>query len=201
MGQIIDNRGLACPQPVINTKKALDAMTAGVVVSIVDNVAARENVKRLVQSLGCSCTVEEQGDLFHLTITKNGGQEDHAAPVERSTVEIASRTALLVKSNLLGIGAEELGQVLMKSYFYTLTQTPEHLPATVIFLNTGVKLTIEGSPVLHHVRELAEQGVEILSCGTCLDFYGVKEQLAVGRISNMYEINEQLQAATKVISL
>ncbi len=201
MGKVIDNRGLACPQPVINTKKALDAMAAGVVVSIVDNAAARENVTRLAQSLGCSCVVEQKEGLFHLTITKNGGAVEETVAEECSDLAAPRKTAILVKSNLLGEGAEELGQILMKSYFYTLTQTPDHLPSTIVFLNTGVKLTIEGSPVLPHIKELAEQGVEVLSCGTCLDFYGVKEQLAVGRISNMYEINEKLQAATKVISL
>lgn len=205
MSQTIDNRGQACPQPVINTKRALDAMTSGSVVSIVDNTAAKENVSRLAKTLGCECQIEEKDGLYYLTITKNASQIMNEAQtdnvVQATVIAPSSTTTILVKSNLLGVGAEELGQILMKSFFYTLTQDEQSLPTTVIFLNTGVRLTSEGSQVLAHLQDLAAKGTEILSCGTCLDFYGLKEKLAVGRISNMYEINEKLKSAGKVITL
>jgi selenium metabolism protein YedF len=121
--------------------------------------------------------------------------------VVQASAPTSSTTTILVKSNLLGVGAEELGQILMKSFFYTLTQDEQSLPTTLVFLNTGVRLTSEGSPVLAHLQDLAAKGVEVLSCGTCLDFYGLKEKLVVGRVSNMYEINEKLKAAGKVITL
>jgi selenium metabolism protein YedF len=110
------------------------------------------------------------------------------------------QVVMLVKSNLMGEGDAELGHVLMKSFFYALNESADR-PKTIFFLNSAVRLTCAGSPVLDHLRSLDEQGVQIMSCGTCLDFYHLKDQLALGGVTNMYSIVEGMMQADKTITL
>lgn len=201
--QTVDNRGLACPEPVIRTKKALDAMTSGTLVSIVDNEIAKENVLRLANSMGLQTTVKQEGSLFHIEISKDG--EADTASVE--TVELvncslptAKRTTLLVKSDLFGEGDPALGQVLMKSFFHALNESSV-LPREIFFVNSAVRLTCQGSPVLAKLEELKEKGVQIFSCGTCLDFYHLNDKLAIGEVTNMFSIVEALTQADNAITL
>lgn len=182
----IDARGLACPQPVIYTKKALDSIQAGTVITVVDNLVAKDNVSKLAQSLGCEYTVAEEAGLFTLTITKG----TDAAEVSVQTP--ADGAVVFITQEGLGNGSEELGKILMKSFFFTLVESNQ-APKTVMFANGGVKLACAGSVVIDHLQLLAEQGTEILSCGTCLDFFNLKEQLQVGQITNMYTILENLK--------
>src|SRR5450756_252458 len=177
----IDNCGLACPQPVINTKKALDGIGAGQsLISIVDNAAAKENVTRFAVNSGCTVKAEEKNGIFSLTLTKNGAAPTATAPV--AEIQSTAGKVIFIRSNLLGIGSDELGSLLIKSFFYAVSQTPDHLPAKIVLINSGVKLAVTDSPVLKDLQALVAAGVEILACGTCLDFYGLKEQLAVGHI-------------------
>lgn len=196
--QTIDNRGLACPEPVIRTKRALDALESGVLLSLVDNLVAKENVLRLVQSLGLTAEVAEEEGLYQITITKGTAQDTVVVAVQKPTGRAS--TSLLVQTELLGTGDERLGQVLMKSFFYALAESAD-LPRVIYFLNSGVRLTCQGSPVLDRLERLQAAGVEIWSCGTCLDFYALKEQLAIGGITNMYSIVEAMQQADKTITL
>ncbi len=196
MSSEIDARGLACPQPVIATKKALEGMTSGVVTTIVDNAAAKENVTKFAVANKCGVSVEEKQGHYYIKITKDvaPGQrtEGPAAPV--------GQMVYLLTKDTLGHGSEELGAVLMKSFLYTLLET-EPLPRTLLFINSGVRLTTEGSPYLGHLQTLAGRGVEILSCGTCLDYFGLKDRLAVGGVTNMYSIVAELGSAAKVVTL
>lgn len=185
----IDARGLSCPQPVILTKKALEAGDS--VTTVVDNQAALENVSRLAQSLGYNVEVEQQGKDYHIHIEKTGTGPDQ--------VEY-NYGVILITGQCFGRGDNVLGRILMKSFLYTLTQMKGAVN-TIIFINSGVVLTSQGSEVLDHLLELEQLGVEILSCGTCLDFYNLKNQLIVGQVSNMYSILERVSAADKVITL
>ena len=195
----IDNCGLACPQPVINTKKALDGIAAGQsLISIVDNAAAKENVTRFAVNSGCTVKAEEKNGIYSLTLTKGGAAPSAAAPQEETPSTVGK--VIFIRSNVLGIGSDELGGLLIKSFFYAVSQTPDRLPAKIVLINSGVKLAVTDSPVLKDLQALVAAGVEILACGTCLDFYGLKEQLAVGHISNMYTIYE-VMAANAVITL
>lgn len=195
----IDNCGLACPQPVINTKKALDGIAAGQsLISIVDNAAAKENVTRFAVNSGCTVKVEEKNGIYSLTLTKGGAVPTAAAPPAET--QSTAGKVIFIRSNLLGIGSDELGGLLIKSFFYAVSQTPDRLPAKIVLINSGVKLAVTDSPVLKDLQALVAAGVEILACGTCLDFYGLKEQLAVGHISNMYTIYE-VMATHAVITL
>ncbi|SKA97499.1 selenium metabolism protein YedF [Caloramator quimbayensis] len=190
----IDCSGMACPKPVIMTKKELESMESGELEVIVDNDAARENVSKLVKSMGLSYQVFEKEKLFHIIIKKE------ESSCECEIEQISSRPVILIGSDKFGVGDDKLGTVLMKSYLYALTEA-EVKPTTILFVNSGVKLVIEGSDVLESVKTLESMGVEIYACGTCLDFYNIKDKLSVGSITNMYTIVEKMNSASNTIKL
>ena len=189
MKKIIDARGLACPQPVVLTKKGLE--DSDQLTTIVDNSAAVENVTKLAKSKGCTVQVEEkEGDYLHISKS--------CCDVLASNEE-QEKAVVLITSNLFGQGEEELGKTLMKSFLYALTQV-ENIKQ-MIFMNSGVFLTTEGSEVLESLKTMEESGVEILSCGTCLDYYGLKDKLAVGEVTNMYTAVEAITSASRAVTL
>lgn len=200
--QTVDNRSLACPEPVIRTKKALDNMTAGTLVSIVDNEIAKENVLRLANGMGLSTTVNAADGLFHVAITKNAGVEATAVPRELLSCSLPTdkHTTLLIKSDLFGQGERALGEVLMKSFFHALNESTV-LPREIFLVNAAVRLTCRGSAVLGKLQELAEKGVQIFSCGTCLDYYHLQDELAIGEVTNMFSIVECLTQADSAITI
>lgn len=193
----IDARGLDCPQPVIATKKALEGMAGGVVTILVDNMIAKENVVKFAAAHGCGVSVTQQEENFAVKITKGEPIAGHEAAPQSAAV---GDTVYVMTQDVVGHGNRELGAVLMKGLIYTLLETTP-LPKALLFMNAGILLTVEGSPVLAHLSQMAQDGVEILSCGTCLDYYEVKDKLAVGGVTNMYTIVETMSAAGKVITL
>jgi selenium metabolism protein YedF len=192
MKKTIDARGLACPEPVIMTKKALDSSDVNEVLAIVDNQAALENISRMVKTLNLESIVEEQDGSFYINIVK-----EELQPVKDN---LRGNTVVLVESNVLGQGDDKLGSILMKSFMYTLTQMEGEIK-TLMFLNSGVLLTTSGSELIEHIKQLEINGVEVLSCGTCLDFYGLKDKLEVGLVGNMYTIAEEMLHSSRVIVL
>lgn len=205
MKQTVDARGLACPQPVVLTLKALAA--ANEVTTIVDNPAAVENVTRLARSKGFSVRVTEKDDGVYLALAKEG------APVASADAKViehvvvcstagaaAGPRVLFVPSDCLGRGPAELGERLMGAFFHTLLDV-EARPDTIIFMNSGVKLVVEGARALDDLRALATQGVEILACGACLGYFELSDKLAVGRVSNMFDLATALLEAGKLVEL
>jgi selenium metabolism protein YedF len=192
---VIDCRGLACPQPVITTKQALEQVKEGEIIVIVDNSVSCNNVERFARSQGCSVEIKEKGEDFYLHIQKLS-EKDNGEAV-RSEEKIRD-VVVYISSQFLGIGDEALGAILMRSFLKTLLDI-EIKPSRLILVNSGVRLSSEGSEVLETLKTLSEKGIEILSCGTCLDFYGLKEKLKVGRISNMYDIAQSLLGADRLI--
>ncbi len=196
----VDARGLPCPQPVVLTRNALQESSE--VTTIVDSTTAQENVTRMAEKAGCTVQVEQHDDGIYLHIRK-------AQTSEKSDVsgyEVACQTSagplvVVIPSEFMGRGEhEELGRVLVRGFLHTLGEV-QPLPDTIIFFNSGVKLVVEGSPALDDLRNLCDQGVTILACGTCLGYYNLKEKIAVGEISNMYTIAETMLRAGKVVSL
>ena len=192
---VVDCRGLACPQPVITTKQALDRMQEGELIVIVDNTVSCNNVERFAKSQGCSVEIKEEGKDFHLHIQKAESSRPAESPEEEKKVQ---KVVVYINSHLMGIGEEALGTILMRSFLKTLLDL-KPIPSKLIFVNTGVRLSSEGSEVVETLQVLSDKGVEILSCGTCLDFYGLKEKLKVGKISNMYDIAQSLMEADRLI--
>jgi len=193
MPEIVDARGLACPHPVILTKKALEESDE--VITIVDNETASQNVSRLAASQGCQLALEKHDDGIYLLLTKKEtGME------LRKTEPVSKFTILLIASDNMGRGAEELGSILMRSFIHTLGEvTPR--PGKIIFINGGVKLVAKGSEVIDDLINLNDVGTEILACGTCLEYYNLKEMVKVGHITNMYDIASALLQAEKIVSI
>src|SRR5699024_8535190 len=197
MTKEIDARGLDCPKPVIMTKKELDQLNEGVITTIVDNEVAKENVSKLAKSQGYEYSVEDiSEEEFRIHIKK--GEGDIQAESNREG-EFKDMT-IAFGSEFMGGGSEELGKILIKSFVYTLTEVTPY-PNKLIFYNGGVHLTCEGSEVLEDLKKLEQEGVEIISCGTCLDFYNKKDKLKVGEISNMYTIYESLKNPANTITI
>lgn len=191
MDNIIDARDLACPEPVIMTKKAMDGGLNNLT-TIVNQDAALENVSRLARSQGYNIDVEQVGSDFHIHMNKS-------SDLDADQQEVPGDVAILISSRLFGNGEEELGQVLMRSFIYALNELDGRIK-NIIFVNAGVFLSTEGSPVIEQLSALEKRGAEILSCGTCLDFYGLKEKLLVGKVTNMYSIVEIMTSASRALT-
>jgi len=196
MKRTIDARGLACPQPVINAKKALEEIEEGLITVIVDNVASRDNVRRFAKSQGCTVKIEEKDGEYYLDIAKGFICEVESNPQDAKE---DGNIIVYINSDVMGIGDEELGRTLMDAFLKTMI-IAEPQPNKLIFVNSGVKLAIEGSDVVGYIKEMEKKGVEVLLCGTCLNFYGLKEKFQVGAVSNMYDIIDLLMEADKVIN-
>lgn len=198
---VVNALGDACPIPVVKTIKALDAMTEpGIVEVHVDNEAAVQNVTRLGVNRGYKVG-SEKADEKHFVIRMEVATIDTAPSSEEEACCAPDRrgnTVVAFDTNCMGRGNDELGATLMKGFIYALSQL-EVLPKTLLFYNGGAKLTTQGSASLEDLKSMEAQGVEILTCGTCLNFYGLTEQLAVGGVTNMYSIVEKLNGAAKVI--
>jgi selenium metabolism protein YedF len=191
----IDCRGMACPQPVVTTKQALDQLKDSELVVIVDNPSSSENVERFARSQGCSVEVERRGQDFYVRIEKGITEDEQKKAQEHGR----TRTAVVyINSDLLGVGDEVLGSFLMKAFLKTLLDL-EKKPDRLILINSGVRLASEGSQVVDTLRILSEKGVKIVSCGTCLDFYKLREKMSVGTISNMYDIIQSMLEADQLI--
>lgn len=211
---VVDALGKTCPQPVIMASKELDALIdAGKAVEavevMVDNMVAVENLKRLASSRSRAVEIveEEPGARWRVVIA--GGESDEGVSVERlqSSCEVpvpavpsVGGKVVAVGSEFMGRGDEELGSILMKGLIYAFANA-DYPPATMVFFNGGARLTCEGSASLEDIRQLEERGCEILTCGTCLDFHGLKERLAVGGVTNLYAISELLLGDESVVSL
>ncbi|MBU5678199.1 sulfurtransferase-like selenium metabolism protein YedF [Alkaliphilus sp. MSJ-5] len=202
MNKEVDARGMNCPMPVIHTKKALESINNGKVTTIVDNEVAKENVSKLAKSMDLKIDIKQNQGNYYIDIFKN--QQTGVVGVEALDVKYGTNNkkdlVILISKNSLGEGSEELGILLMKSYLYALTEVTPY-PKSILLLNGGVKLAIEDSEVVEHLRSLESNGVEVLSCGTCLDYFKIKDKLAVGGISNMYTIVERLNNASNTIKL
>ncbi len=192
MAKVIDCQGLACPQPVIKTKEALEEITEGELIVLVDNDSSRANVLRFAEGQGHQAEVTEKAPgIWAIRIIKRPGEGRKASETEITCAPSPENYVVTITSDIMGSGDEALGRILIQAFLKTLPQT-SFLPRAVVFYNRGVFLAAEGSEVLEPLKTLSERGVEIIACGTCLDYFGLKESLAVGRVGNMLEIIELL---------
>ena len=197
---LIDARGLACPEPVLRARKAITQADATNVVVLVDDQDSAENITRMAGTLGWNVTSQQTGKEVRLSLTNAArpASETQSQGQAPTSTTAAPTVVVYVSSNLFGVGDEELGRVLMRSFIKTLKElTP--LPAMALFANSGVRLTTRGSDLLGDLRDLESKGMRILSCGTCLDYYHWKDSLEVGQVTNMFEIASSLAAADRVL--
>ena len=188
--------GLACPKPVINTKKELDKIDNGIVVVTVDNDIAKQNILKLSNSLNCeSKIIKEEKDLISIEIKKGEN-----VIIEEKNQDKLEDKCIFISSDKIGNGNDELGAVLMKGFIYTLTDSKPY-PKSILLVNSGVKLSTENYDTIENLKILEEAGVEILSCGTCLDYYGLKGSLKLGSVTNMYTIVDIMKNSLQTISI
>lgn len=195
----VNAMGDNCPIPVIKTKKAMQALTGPETIEVlVDNEIAVQNVTKMASSSGGKVTSEKLGEKeYKVTINMEGAPA--AAEEEVACIPDArDNTVVVISSDRMGIGNDDLGKVLIKGFIFAVTQL-DTLPKTMLFYNGGATITCEGSDSLEDLKSLEAQGVEIMTCGTCLDYYGLKEKLAVGSVTNMYSIVEKMAGASKIL--
>lgn len=200
--KILDCRGLSCPQPVIMTRRALEELGEGSLEVLLDNEASFTNVVRFAQSQGHKVMEEssQQGQYRVMIEKGEGSTEASQAPPIVCDMKSLRSLVVYVPSETLGRGDEELGRVLMRAYLDTLAQFAKEI-SHVIFINSGVKLAVEGSPVLEQIQALERMGAQVLCCGTCLNHFKLADKLQVGSISNMLAILEVLSKASRVMNL
>ncbi len=195
----VDARGDACPLPVVKAKNAIKELNgAGQVEVLVDNEIAVQNLTKMAQQKGYASSAEKRAaQEYRVVLTVGDAAAETPAPAVCAP-DTRTDTVVAIGSKQMGVGAEELGKTLLKVFVFALTQQ-DQLPRTVLFYNGGASLTCEGSPMLEDLKTLEAEGVEILTCGTCLNYYGLTEKLAVGGVTNMYVIAEKLTQAGNVV--
>lgn len=200
MGKTIDARGKACPQPVVMTKRALESLEEGILTVIVDNPTSRDNVERFAKSQGCNVDINERQGEYLLDIVMGYPCEvmPEATAIEMTEPSATPNVVIYVSSDIMEAGDRELGSILVRAFLKTLKDVSPK-PQKLIFVNSGVKLTTEGSDVIESIKELEAMDITVLSCGTCLDYYHLKERLKVGLASNMFDIARSLMEAHRVV--
>lgn len=198
----VDARGKQCPIPVVETKKVLATMNTGdsVVVSV-DNPIAVQNLLKMASQKHLAAQTETLApDHYHviLALTEDSLSATQAQSETVCIPDARQNTVVVLSSDEMGSGDSVLGKALMKAFVYALTEQ-DQLPSTILLYNGGAKLSIEGAATLADLQLLESQGVEVLTCGTCLNHYGIADQLAVGSVTNMYAIAEKLMQAGKVV--
>ena len=202
----VDARGLACPQPVLLAKKAI-AENEEVTV-IVDNEIAMENIRRMAAKAACDFSVtEREGGIREIALVRTGAAGQATADAAAVAAELTCAVApgketgpivVILSDNRMGRGDDVLGDILIRGFIHTLLQL-KPLPGTIICYNAGVKLTVKDSAVLDDLQQLAKAGVDILVCGTCVNYFELGDQIATGHISNMYDIAETMAGAARLL--
>jgi selenium metabolism protein YedF len=205
--KIIDMLGKPCPMPVIESKKALAEQAIGSVLVKVDNFVAVQNLEKMAKGYGYEFSFSEKAtDSFEVAISKGRQENLNESPLNNVPSNVipsdnaSSDMAVVIGKDSMGQGADELGKILIKGFIYSLTelQTP---PKHVIFFNSGVYLVSDESNTIDDLKKLEEKGVEILACGTCVNFYNLQDKLAVGTVVNMYDITERMASVSKIINI
>lgn len=203
----VDAMGDACPIPVVKTKNAIKELGgAGQVEVLVDNEIAVQNLTKMANQKGYAVQSEKRDEQKYRVVMTIGEAEETSLDEKEEQMQEAQscipdsrqNKTVVISSGTMGSGSDELGAILMKGFLYALTQQ-DILPKTILFYNGGASFTCEGSPALEDLKQLEAQGVEILTCGTCLDYYGLSEKLQVGDVTNMYVIAEKMMEAGSVI--
>ncbi|MCI8320226.1 MAG: sulfurtransferase-like selenium metabolism protein YedF [Dorea sp.] len=195
----VNAMGDHCPIPVIKTKKAMQALTGPETIEVlVDNEIAVQNVTKMASASDGQVSSEKVADdEFKIVIQMEGALSSEEEEVS-CVPDARDNTVVVVSSDRMGEGNDELGKVLIKGFIFAVTQL-DTLPKTMLFYNGGATLTAEGSDSLEDLKSLEAQGVEIMTCGTCLDYYGLKEKLQVGTVTNMYSIVETMAKAGRIV--
>ena len=201
--KIIDARGQLCPKPIILTKKAInDPNIPNEFFLLIDNETSKENVERFLKDNGISHQTYQKENYFQISVSKTGKKVNSSSEAYCSistTKKLTADHIIAITNDKMGSGSDDLGKILIQGFMNTIKEVSP-LPQKIIFYNNGVKLTLKDSPVIDSLKELEKLGVKIQICGTCADYYEVKDKIGCGKISNMYDIIDSLTKATHIIS-
>ena len=208
MNKIIDARGKNCPIPIIMAKNEIDGGNKHFVVKV-DNKITVKNLQKLANSKNFETSIQEGNGIFKVQFSKDFDKENEIDACEEYN-EILTKLeedkknlgtwSVFIGKDIIGTGDEKLGKLLMRMFFYTISECDD-LPKSILFINDGVKVPTLNEQAIEHLKNLEKKGVEILSCVACLEFYGLEEKLAVGKVGNMYNIINLMKASSKVITL
>lgn len=199
--KILDCRDMQCPRPVLETRKQLLAHPDTAVRVRVANDIAQANITRLAGKEGFNVDVSEAPGEIILDLTPPQTKTQAASQAKTTKAvepKATDNTVVYISSATMGSGSDALGEVLMRNFIFTLLESSQ-LPSTILFVNSGIKLTCEGSSVLEPLQVMANAGVTINSCGLCLEFFELTDKLKVGQVSNMLETVEAMQQADRII--
>ena len=202
--KMIDALGKPCPIPVMEAKKALAEQGINGVFIKVDNIAAVQNLEKMANGYGHLFSyVGNAADSYEVEIRKSGKDSSEEKTSETNVLrngESSNGMTIVIGGDSMGQGAEELGKILIKGFIYSLTELPTP-PKYVIFFNSGARLSSDGANTIDDLKKLTEKGTEILTCGTCVNYYELQDKLAVGKIVNMYEITEILASSNSIVNI
>ncbi|MCB2220551.1 MAG: sulfurtransferase-like selenium metabolism protein YedF [Bacteroidetes bacterium] len=200
----IDVKGMKCPMPLIETKKALKEIGKEESLRIIiDNETSVKNVTHYLEDNNLPVEKKQDGKIFELIVNKTGDESYETCNAEAYCEVPAEKDksfVVMLAKDYLGEGEHELGHALVGSMLNTI-KAMEVLPEKIIFMNSGINLVTKGSLFLPLLKELETMGVTIITCGTCLDYYGKMDDLEIGRISNMADIMESMLTVGKVINI
>jgi selenium metabolism protein YedF len=208
MNKVIDAKGKNCPMPVLMAKKEIDSGNNSFMVQVDNNIAVK-NLQKLANSQGFVTHLEKDNKIFKVYFSNDLNPVSNEEECEEcgelldkleENKKDLGKWSVFIGKETIGVGSEELGKSLMKMYFYTISEGRD-LPKSVLFMNDGVKVVTFNEQAIEHLKDLEKEGVEILVCGACLNFYGLEESLKVGKVSNMYDITNAMKDASKVITL
>ncbi|OOM81085.1 sulfurtransferase-like selenium metabolism protein YedF [Clostridium sp. BL-8] len=202
MNKLIDAKGKECPIPVIMAKKEIDNGNKNFTIEVDNNIAV-QNLQKLANSQGLLIDVKEENNIFKITFINKGNECIECNEMLNELEDNKNQTgtwSIFVGKEIIGAGNEELGKSLMKMFFYTIAEDTD-LPKSILFMNDGVKVPTLNEQAIEHLKELEAKGVEILTCGACLNFYKLENELKAGKVSNMYDITKAMKESSKVITL
>lgn len=190
-----------CPYPVVETRKQILANPGQMISVLVGDQAGRDNVSRLAEKMGYQASAEQADAGFRLTLAPGEATGETAQPQPQTQITSGTvgKTVIYCGSDRMGQGDDGFGRVLMRNFITTLLEM-DPLPDIMLFVNSGINLTTEGSEVLEALEKLHAGGVDLATCGLCLEFYEKKDQLKVGRVTNMYEMVEVQCQSGRIVS-
>lgn len=202
MEKTIDARGQVCPKPLVMARDTLKTLTKDDTLNVVvDNAISAQNLEKMAGQMDLTSKKVQQGSDYIVSffVDKSSFVIPQTEELNCNVPEnVPGDTVVVINTDVMGKGDEKLGKILIRGFIYSLTCLP-NLPATIIFYNSGVKLTTQDSDVVEDLKKLAAAGVNICVCGTCVEYYGLKDKIAVGNIVNMLKIVETQFAAARII--
>jgi selenium metabolism protein YedF len=205
MNKLIDAKGKECPVPVIMAKKEIDNGNKDFIIEV-DNKIAVQNLQKLANSQNLFINIQGENNIFKVTFFSDENKDNECIECNEILNRLEDNKSqtgtwcVFVGKEIIGAGNEELGKSLMKMFFYTISEG-EDLPKAILFMNDGAKVPTLNEQAIEHLKDLEAKGVEILTCGACLNFYKLEDSLKVGKVSNMYDITNVMKESSKVITL